>query len=388
MHPAAEVLTVALKLGLTSFGGPSAHLGYFRAEYVERRRWLDDASFAEVVAVAQFLPGPTSSQVGATVGYLRAGPAGALAAWLGFTLPSAVALAVFAGLIATVDVGDTAWLRALKLVAVAVVLDAVLAMARTLTRTRLTVVLAAATAAAVLLLPRTGLAQLGCLAATGVAGLLLAPRADTGAVPALAVRIGRRTGALLLAGLAVLTAVATTLPALAPSPLARLAGAAYGAGALVFGGGHVVLPLLRAGTVPGLLDEETFLAGYGAAQAVPGPLFTMAAYLGQTVAGLPGALVATVAIFAPGMLLLFGVLPFWTAVRGRPAVRAALVGVDAGVVGLLAATLADPVATSAIHGVTDLVFAAALFAVLRFTRARPPAVVALALLASPLLSLG
>jgi len=380
-----EVFTAALRLGLTSFGGPTAHLGYFRREYVERRGWLDDAAYAELVAIAQFLPGPSSSQVGAAVGAVRAGAAGALAAWLGFTLPSALLMALFAELATTRDVADALWLHALKLVAVAVVLDAVLGMARTLTRTALTAGLAVVVGVTVLLLPTSGAVQVTALIlAGGVSALALRHGTQPAAASSLPLPVSRRNGLALLGAVVML---AVMLP-FAPSAgrLGELGAGLFRSGALVFGGGHVVLPLLRAETVPGLVAADTFLAGYGAAQAVPGPLFTFGAFLGEVAAGPGGAVVATVAIFAPGLLLFFGVLPFWQGIRSRPMVRATLIGVNAGVVGLLAAAWVDPIVATSVTSVLDAGYAAVLFALLRW-RLPPIAIVAVALVASPMLAL-
>jgi chromate transporter len=376
---------VALRLGVTSFGGPIAHLGYFRTEYVERRRWLSDAAFAELVALGQFLPGPSSSQVGMGVGYVRAGLPGAVAAWAGFTLPSAVIMAAFGALAAGGGVGDPVWLRALKLVAVAVVLDAVIGMARLLAATLVTAAIAVLTGVALLLLPVSGLVQIGCLASAALVGMLVfraAPAVDAGELPQ---TVGRRAGWLALAAF---TALLPALPLLTGlGVLAQLASAMYRAGALVFGGGHVVLPLLQAETVPSLISQTEFLAGYGMAQALPGPLFTFATYVGQAAAGLPGAVVATIAVFLPGFLILLGVLPFWQQIRTDRRVQAALVGVNAAVVGLLGAALIEPIATSSVTSVVDAAFAAALFVALHFAKAPPWLVVVAAALASPLLGL-
>jgi chromate transporter len=380
------VFTVALRLGVTSFGGPIAHLGYFRIEYVERRRWLDDAAFAELVALGQFLPGPTSSQVGMAVGYARAGLSGAAAAWIGFTLPSAVIMTIF-GAIATGGAvgGDELWLRALKLVAVAVVLDAVIGMARQLAATWPRAVIAVITGAVLLLLPASGFIQVACLLVAAFVGLLWF-RSKLDAQPGeLPIRVGRRTGLMALTAFGALLAALPLISGL--GVLADLADAMYRAGALVFGGGHVVLPLLEAETVPNLVSETEFLAGYGVAQALPGPLFTFAAYLGQVAAGLPGAVVATIAMFLPGSLILFGVLPFWQQVRANARVQAALVGVNAAVVGLLGAAWIDPITTSSVTTVADAVFAVALFGALHFAKAPPWLVVIAAVLASPLLGL-
>jgi chromate transporter len=380
-----EVLAVTLRLGVTSFGGPIAHLGYFRTEYVERRRWLADAEFAEIVALGQFLPGPTSSQVGMAVGYIRAGMPGAIAGWVGFTLPSAVIMAVF-GAVATGSVGgDEVWLRALKLVAVAVVLDAVVGMARQLAAARATAMVAVVTGAVLLVLPTSGLMQVACLVAAAFVGLLLFGRQAVSEPGDLPLHVGRRVGVVALAAFVGLLVVLPLIAGL--GVLADLADAVYRAGALVFGGGHVVLPLLEAEMVPGLVSETDFLAGYGVAQALPGPLFTFGTYLGQVAAGLPGAVVATVAIFLPGALIMFGVLPFWQRIRSDARVQSALVAVNAAVVGLLGAAWIDPIATNSITSVLDAGFAAVLFVALRFVKTPPWVVVVSAVLASPLLAL-
>jgi chromate transporter len=379
-----EVFAVALRLGLTSFGGPVAHLGYFRTEYVQRRRWLDDEAYAEIVALAQVLPGPASSQVGFAVGMTQRGLAGGLAAWVGFTLPSAALLAGFAALATGADLGSPAWLTALKVVAVAVVADALLGMARRLAATTLTAALAVGAFAAAVLAP-SALTQVGALVVAGLLGLVLLRDVDAAGPLELPVRTSRRVGVACLAAFGLLLA---GLPLLAGSGLlAEVAAIHYRAGALVFGGGHVVLPLLEQQVVPALMDSSTFLAGYGMAQAVPGPLFTFASYLGQVVAGVPGALVATVFIFLPGFLLLLGVLPFWSAVRANRPMQAALVGVNAGVVGILGAALYDPIVTSTLVGPAEVVLAVALFVALHVGRLPAWGVVLAALAASPLLSL-
>jgi chromate transporter len=380
------VFAVTLRLGLTSFGGPIAHLGYFRTEYVERRRWLGDAVFAELVALGQFLPGPTSSQVGMAVGYIRAGFRGALAGWIGFTLPSAVIMAVFGAIAAGGGVeGDEAWLRALQLVAVAVVLDAVIGMARQLAATWPTAIIAAVTGVVLLVLPTSGLIQVACLITAAAVGLLLFRSKASSEPGELPLQAGRRVGVVALTAFFGLFAVLSLLSGL--GVLAELADATYRAGALVFGGGHVVLPLLETEMVPDLVSETSFLAGYGVAQALPGPLFTFGTYLGQVVAGLPGAVVATVAIFLPGALILFGVLPFWQRIRSDTRVQAALVGVNAAVVGLLSAAWIDPITTSSVTSVRDAGFAAVLFVALRFINVPPWLVVIGAALSSPLLTL-
>ena len=356
------VFLVFLRLGLTSFGGPVAHLGYFREELVVRRRWLSERNYADLVALCQFLPGPASSQVGMALGLARAGYPGALAAWLGFTLPSAVALILFAlGLAHWGDAVPAGLLHGLKVVAVAVVAQAVWGMARSLCpdvpRTSLMAV-----AACAVLWWSSAWAQVLVLALAALVGLwTLAPGQGAAHEP-LPIPVGRRAG---MAWLALFVALLLGLPwaaAVFPHATLAVADAFYRAGSLVFGGGHVVLPLLQAELVPtGWVDQDTFLAGYGAAQAVPGPLFTFAAFLGASLQmgpqGVWGALVCLLAIFAPSFLLVAGALPFWEGLRAHPRMQAALAGVNAAVVGLLVAALYQPVWTSAIHTPQDVALA-------------------------------
>lgn len=375
-----EVFAAFLKLGLTAFGGPVAHIGYFRTEFVDRRRWLDDAAFADLVALCQFLPGPASSQVGLGLGARRAGPLGAAAAWVAFTLPSAVLMILAAWGVLAVGgdspAADTA-LHGLKLVAVAVVAQAVRQMAVSLAPDRVRAsILVMATALAILLPGVQG--QLGAIAFGALAGLLfcggVAAVVSSGPV---SLRVPMPLAIMMLAVFAILLA----LPAVVAIPEAlRMVDAAYRAGSLVFGGGHVVLPLLEVYTVrAGLIDADTFLAGYGLAQAVPGPLFTFVAFLGTAAetppGGLLGGLLALVAIFVPAVLLLFGALPFWDRLRAWPAARSALTGINAAVVGLLAAALYDPVITAAIHGPTDIPAALAAYVLLAVWKAPPWSVV-------------
>ena len=359
------VFLVFLRLGLTSFGGPVAHLGYFREELVVRRRWLSERNYADLVALCQFLPGPASSQVGMALGLARAGYPGALAAWLGFTLPSAVALILFAlGLAHWGDAVPAGLLHGLKVVAVAVVAQAVWGMARSLCPDAPRISLMAVAACAVLWWS-SAWAQVLVLALAALVGLwTLAPGQGAAHEP-LPIPVGRRAG---MAWLALFVALLLGLPwaaAVFPHATLAVADAFYRAGSLVFGGGHVVLPLLQAELVPtGWVDQDTFLAGYGAAQAVPGPLFTFAAFLGASLQmgpqGVWGALVCLLAIFAPSFLLVAGALPFWEGLRAHPRMQAALAGVNAAVVGLLVAALYQPVWTSAIHTPQD--FALALLA--------------------------
>lgn len=356
------VFLVFLRLGLTSFGGPVAHLGYFREELVVRRRWLSERNYADLVALCQFLPGPASSQVGMALGLARAGYPGALAAWLGFTLPSAVALILFAlGLAHWGDAVPAGLLHGLKVVAVAVVAQAVWGMARSLCPDAPRISLMAVAACAVLWWS-SAWAQVLVLALAALVGLwTLAPGQGAAQEP-LPIPVGRRAG---MAWLALFVALLLGLPwavAVFPHATLAVADAFYRAGSLVFGGGHVVLPLLQAELVPtGWVDQDTFLAGYGAAQAVPGPLFTFAAFLGASLQmgpqGVWGALVCLLAIFAPSFLLVAGALPFWEGLRAHPRMQAALAGVNAAVVGLLVAALYQPVWTSAIHTPQDVALA-------------------------------
>ncbi|MBG6084857.1 chromate efflux transporter [Zhihengliuella flava] len=365
-----EVFGAFLLLGLTSFGGPVAHLGYFREAFVERRRWLTDAAYADVVALCQFLPGPASSQVGMALGLQRAGLPGLIAAWVGFTLPSAVLLVAFAfGVAALGDAAGTGWIAGLKAAAVAVVAHAVIAMARTLAPDARRAGLAAAGAVVVLLAPHPGV-QVAVIVAGALAGLALmrgpaAPDAGT-----LGVHVSRPVAVGALALFAVLLAGLPIAAAVTGNGAVALAETFYRAGSLVFGGGHVVLPLLEADMVPtSLVDRDAFLAGYGAAQAVPGPLFTFAGFLGASTTtgptGLLGAGIALLAIFLPAALLTVGVLPFWDRLRQAPKARAALAGVNAVVVGILGAALYDPVFTAGITSAATMALAVAVFAAQR-----------------------
>ncbi|WP_313026007.1 chromate efflux transporter [Pseudomonas lopnurensis] len=375
------VFLVFLRLGLTAFGGPVAHLGYFRDEFVQRRRWLDERSYADLVALCQFLPGPASSQVGLAVGLVRAGYRGALAAWAGFTLPSALLLTLFALGIAWAEALPDGVLQGLKIVAVAVVAQAVWGMARTLCPDAPRIAMALGAASAALLLPFIW-GQVGVIVLAGLIGLLLLRPELKGEHAALPIAIGRRSA---LISLGLFAALLLTLPLLARhtgSQALAMADAFYRVGSLVFGGGHVVLPLLQAEVVPsGWIDNGTFLAGYGAAQAVPGPLFTFAAFLGGSMSAEPsgwlGAGLCLVAIFVPSFLLVIGVLPFWERLRASRHTQAALAGVNAAVVGLLLAALYDPVWTSAIEGVEDFVLALLALAALMLWKL-PPWLVVLA----------
>ncbi|WP_300635302.1 chromate efflux transporter [Pseudomonas sp.] len=371
-----SVFLIFLRLGLTSFGGPIAHLGYFREEFVTRRRWLSERSYAELVGLCQFLPGPASSQVGIALGLSRAGYAGAAAAWAGFTLPSAIALILFAlGLTRYGAALPDGVLHGLKVVAVAVVAQAVWGMAGNLCRgwARMTVMLSAA---CLVLLESSAWSQVGVIAAAGVAGVVLfkpRPAAEPDALP---IAISRRAATVWLALFLLLLVGLPMLADWANHPTLALVDAFYRTGSLVFGGGHVVLPLLQAQVVPTQwVSNDLFLAGYGAAQAVPGPLFTFAAFLGASMSHAPtgwlGGLIALLAVFAPSFLLVFGALPFWASLRRSPRTQAALAGVNAAVVGLLLAALYQPVWTSAIFSVYDAALAVLALAALMVWKLPP-----------------
>lgn len=365
-----EVFWVFLRLGLTSFGGPVAHLAYFREAFVERRRWLSEKAYADLVALCQFLPGPASSQVGMALGLQRAGYGGMLAAWFAFTMPSVLLLVAFAyGVAAVGDLSEAGWISGLKAAAVAVVAHAVLGMAKSLTPDAARASIAAVAMIIVLLLPHP-FVLVGAIAAAGMIGLFwLKPEAEQQKPEdAFPVRVSKRFAVCCLGLFALLLAGLPLLAAATGQGWAALTDLFYRAGALVFGGGHVVLPLLQAETVhTGLVDADSFLAGYGAAQAVPGPLFTFAGFLGASSSGEPtgilGAAIAIIAIFLPAALLVLGALPFWEGLRSNAWARRALMGVNAGVVGILAAALYDPVFTA---GVLEVGIAALCIAVVSF----------------------
>jgi chromate transporter len=387
-----EVFAAFLKLGLASFGGPIAHLGYFREAFVVRRRWIAEAGYADLVALCQFLPGPASSQVGFALGLMRAGPLGALAAWVGFTLPSALLLFAFAeGAGALAGPRGDALIHGLKLVAVAIVAQALFGMARALTPDRVRAAVAVG-AAAIVVLAGGAIGQVAAIAAGAAAGVWLCRDAAGVAPAASPIRVPRAGAAVCGVLFVGLLAAGPLLAAATGSQALALFDAFYRSGALVFGGGHVVLPLLQAQVVPpGWIDDGAFLAGYGAAQAVPGPLFTFAAYLGAAVRPEPngalGAAIALVGVFLPGMLILVAALPWWSALRRRPSAQAALRGANAAVVGILGAAFYDPVWTSAVLGPRDFLVALAGFVALVAWR-WPPWLVVIGIVAAAALAQG
>jgi chromate transporter len=387
---AGEIFLVFLKLGLTSFGGPIAHLGYFRQELVVRRRWIEESAYGDLVALCQFLPGPASSQIGFSLGLIRGGWQGGVAAWAGFTLPSAIALLFFAAIAPSlsgpIGIGVQ---HGLKLVAVAIVAQAVWGMARSLCPDRPRAAIALA-ALALVVFAHGAAGQIAAIALGGLAGFWLCRASLESAVGMLPpIPVARTTAIALLATFAVLLAAAMAVGNAAEPGAVGILAAFYRSGALVFGGGHVVLPLLRDAVVtPGWVSDDAFLAGYGAAQAVPGPLFSFAAYLGAVLrtppAGITGAALALVAIFLPGLLLVAGALPFWDVLRRRGMAQAAMRGSNAAVVGVLGAALYDPVWTSAVITPVDFVTAAVGFILLTVWRAPPLAVVGIVMAAATL----
>jgi chromate transporter len=386
-----EVLAVFTRLGLTSFGGPVAHLGYFREEVVNRRKWIDDQTYADVVALCQFLPGPASSQVGVALGLLRAGKLGALAAWLGFTLPSAIAMIGFAyGVTSFSGALDSGWLHGLKIVAVAVVAQAVWGMATTLAPDRVRATIAILAAVCVLLWS-TSFSQVAVIIAGGLIGWRLFRNTPALQISNLDVPIRRSLAISLLVIFAVLLLGLPIASRFSDSEALAMIAGFYRTGSLVFGGGHVILPLLESVVVPpGWVTTEEFIAGYGAAQAVPGPLFTFSAYLGAVKSGSPsgvaGGLLALSAIFLPSFLLVFGALPFWDLLRARTSFQAALRGINAAVVGILLAALYNPVWTSAIESTEDFALGIVLFGLLVFWKRPPWVVVILGALGGELLA--
>lgn len=382
-----EILIVSTRLGLTSFGGPVAHLGYFHTEYIRRRKWMDEKSYADLVALCQFLPGPASSQVGIGIGVMRAGVLGGIISFIGFTLPSVLALIIFALVLNTIDIGSAGWIHGLKIVAVAVVAHAIMGMAKNLTPDlqRKAIALLALVGT---LLWQTAYSQVAVILISALIGFLLFKQHAESDTDQIKFPISKRFAVVCLAlffGLLVLLPIireATSLNWIA------MFDSFYRSGSLVFGGGHVVLPLLEREFVPtGWISEEAFLAGYGAAQAVPGPLFTFAAYIGAVIDGWKGGLLATFAIFLPAFLLILGTLPFWDSLRRNVKVKAALMGVNAAVVGILISAFYFPIWTSSILAPIDFAFAAILFFMLVYWKLPPWVIVVAGAIGGTLMTL-
>lgn len=366
-----EILVASTKLGLTSFGGPAAHIGYFRDEYVQKRKWLDDKLYADLVALCQFLPGPASSQVGITIGMLRGGLLGGILSWIGFTLPSVLLLMAFAWVIMQTGSFESGWIQGLKIVAVPVVAHALLGMGKSLVpdRPRLTVAMIAASGT--LLVP-TAWGQILIILLAGLFGVFYYKNEKVPEAVEMPLSFGKRTG---IVAWILFFALLILLPIFRPFVQATwyaIFDIFYRVGSIVFGGGHVVLPMLEREVVPtGWMSSEAFIAGYGAAQAVPGPLFTLAGYLGQLMGSFSGAAIAVVAMFLPSFLLVIGTLPFWATIRTKPRIQAALKGVNAAVVGILFAALYDPVFTSSVHDPIDFVIVLISFTLLVFYKWSP-----------------
>lgn len=360
-----EILLISTKLGFTSFGGPVAHLGYFHNEYVRRRKWLDEKSYADLVALCQFLPGPASSQVGIGIGILRGGLLGGIISFLGFTLPSVIALMIFASVIEVLDIENAGWIHGLKIVAVAIVAHAILGMAKNLTPDlkRKTIALFALV---LTLIWQSVFSQVGIIILSAVTGYFLYKQQTMQqGQTEVTFPISKRVASVSLVLFFCLLLLLPVIRELFTYPWIAMFDSFYRSGSLVFGGGHVVLPLLEREFVPGgWLSEEAFLAGYGATQAVPGPLFTFAAYIGTVLNGWGGGLLATFAIFLPAFLLVVGTLPFWNSFRKNTKIQGALMGVNAAVVGILISAFYHPIWTSSVLQASDFAFAAILFSML------------------------
>lgn len=366
-----EILFVSSRLGLTSFGGPVAHLGYFHNEYILRRKWMDEKSYADLVALCQFLPGPASSQVGIGIGVMRAGVLGGIISFIGFTLPSVLALIIFALILQGLNIGDAGWIHGLKIVAVAVVAHAILGMAKNLTPDlkRKAIALFALVGT---LLWQTAFTQVGVIILSAIIGFLLYRQHADNNDENIKFPISKGFAVICLILFFGLLFLLPILREVTSLNWIAMFDSFYRSGSLVFGGGHVVLPLLEREFVPtGWLSKDEFLAGYGAAQAVPGPLFTFAAYLGAVMNGWQGGLLATIAIFLPAFLLILGALPFWDSLRRNPKIKGALMGVNAAVVGILIAAFYQPIWTSSILAPIDFAFAAILFSMLVYWKLPP-----------------
>ncbi|WP_342574975.1 chromate transporter [Solibacillus sp. FSL K6-1781] len=366
-----EIFLVSTRLGLTSFGGPTAHLGYFHEEYVRRRKWMDEKSYADLVALCQFLPGPSSSQVGIGIGIMRAGIIGGITSFIGFTFPSVVALIAIALLMTGFDVGNAGWIHGLKIVAVAIVAHAIIGMAKNLTPDLKRKAIAIM-GLLVTLLWQTAFSQVGVILIAAFIGFLLLKQENEGGVLQSRFPVSKQVGGVCLLLFVGLLVALPLLKEATGSYWIAMFDSFYRSGSFVFGGGHVVLPLLENEFVPtGWMNEEAFLAGYGVTQAVPGPLFTFAAYLGTVMNGWQGGIIATVAIFLPAFLLVIGAIPFWDQLRNHPKITGAILGVNAAVIGILIAALYSPIWTSSILEAKDFALAVVLFSMLAYWKMPP-----------------
>ena len=359
-----EIFMTALKLGLTSFGGPVAHLGYFKDEYVDRKKWLDDKLYADIIALCQFLPGPASSQVGISIGMMRGGILGGVLSWLGFTMPSVIVLVVFAMLYLQMDISDQAFISSLKVVAVAVVLHAIMGMAKNLTPDKPRIIIAIIASGVMLIYPNVWV-QILTILGGALIGFVLFQKRERTKIEIFNINIPKKVSYYSLAALGGLLVLMPLLANWINNIYITLFDVFFRVGAIVFGGGHVVLPMIEREIVPaGLISPDAFLAGYGMAQAVPGPLFTFASYLGAIIADVPGAIVATIAVFLPSFLLIIAALPFLAQLRENHYFQSALMGVNATVVGILVAAFYDPVLTSGIVSGADFFLGLVLFMLL------------------------
>ena len=382
-----EILWVSTKLGLTSFGGPIAHLGYFHNEYIRKRKWLDERSYADLVALCQFLPGPASSQVGIGIGVMRAGILGGIMAFIGFTLPSVIALILFGLILKGLHVENMGWIHGLKIVAVVVVAQAILGMAQKLTPDlkRKSIALFSLVGT---LIGQSTYTQVCVILASALIGYLFFKQSEREEDLVISVPVSRRFAIICLTLFFGLLIILPILRELTSYKWIALFDSFYRSGSLVFGGGHVVLPLLEREFVPtGWLSKENFLAGYGLAQAVPGPLFTFAAYIGAVINGWKGGLLATFAIFLPAFLLILGTLPFWDTLRRIPKINGALIGVNAAVVGILISAFYTPIWTSSILSPIDFAFGSILFSLLVYWKLPPWVIVLLGALGGFLIDL-
>lgn len=366
-----EILLISTRLGLTSFGGPTAHLAYFHEEYVRRRKWMDEKSYADLVALAQFLPGPASSQVGIGIGVMKAGVVGGIVSFIGFTLPSVIALILFALLLTEFDVSNAGWLNGLKIVAVAIVAHAIIGMAKNLTpdlkRKMIALIVLIGT-----LLWQTAITQVSVILIAAVVGFLLFKNHPKIKIERSSFPVAKSVSVICLILFITLLLILPLLRELTGSTWVAMFDSFYRSGSLVFGGGHVVLPLLEQEFVPtGWISKDAFLTGYGATQAVPGPLFTFSAYLGTVMKGWQGGLVATFAVFLPSFLLIIGALPFWDSLRNNSKVKGAILGVNAAVIGILISAFYMPIWTSSIINAADFALAAILFSMLSYFKSPP-----------------
>ncbi|QKE73917.1 chromate transporter [Arthrobacter citreus] len=381
-----ELLIVSTKLGLTCFGGPIAHLGYFHKEYVRKRNWIDDKSYADLVALSQFLPGPASSQVGIGIGVLRAGIIGGIVSFIGFTLPSIIALILFALFLHDFNLNNSGLIHGLKLVAVPIVAQAILGMIKNLTSDlkRKAIALFAMMAT---LIWQTTFTQIAVILVSSTFGYFLYQDNESSDETTLISNISKRFSVICLVIFFMLLVLLPLINSFTSSKWISLFDSFYRAGSMVFGGGHVVLPLLEHEFVPtGWLSKETFLAGYGITQAVPGPLFTFAAYLGTIMKGWQGGLIATIAIFLPAFLLIFGTLPFWSSMRRNSNLRRALLGINAAVVGILISAFCNPIWSTSVLSIYDFVIVAVLFSMLVFMRLPPWIIVVVGAICGEILS--